>query len=391
MEEIIALAIGLIAGVISGIVPGIHSNTVAQFFDSVFKDPILLGIAIIAATSVQTVLSFLPSIFLCIPESSTLLSVLPGQRMLKEGKGLLAIQISSFSALIALLASIVLIPLFFILIPNLYSIIRPVMAPVLTLICIALILQEKEISKIWKALFVFSLAGIFGFILLSGPILNEPLFTTFVGLFALSNLITTAKNVEIPTQHQPRKIDIKDFLPIILVGVLLGSVADIFPVLNSSAQMATFGSILTGADPGKFLSLTMSISVSHSFSSLAALYTINKARTGSVALIQENQPGIELNIILMYMIVAVIGVAVASVLLIFLSKYFVKLINSVNLPVLNLIILLYLAAAVLLVDGIPGILVCIVATSIGILPILWGIRRTHTMGFLLIPALIYLW
>ena len=391
MEEIFALVLGLAAGIISGILPGIHSNTIAQFFDSLLSDPLILGIAIMAATSVHVVLSFLPSIFLCVPESSTVLSVLPGQRMLKEGRGLQAINISAFSALVAMILSLALLPLFFILIPFLYATIKPVMAPALTLICIGLLLQERELDKISKASFIFALSGIFGLLLLSSPILQEPLFTAFVGLFALSNLITTAKDTEIPKQDQPKPVAMMQLLPIVLVGVLLGSVADIFPALGSSAQMATFGSILTGADPGNFLSLTMSIGVSHMFTSMTALYTIDKARTGSVAIIRENQGIPEFNHIIIYFIVSAISVAIAVLSLLFLSKYFIKFVNSVNLKILNLIIILYLLAAVLLLDGFMGLFVGIVATAIGTLPIILGVRRTQVMGFLLLPALFYLW
>ena len=391
MQELIALVVGLITGTISGIIPGIHSNTIAQFFDSVISDPAFLGIAIISATSVYTVLSLLPSIFLCIPDSSTILSVLPGQRMLKEGKGLQAVNICAFSTIAALLISLALIPLFTFIIPSFYSVVRPVMAPALTIICAALILQEKKINKITGALLIFCLSGVFGLLLLSKPILQEPLFTSFIGLFALSNLITTAKNIELPKQSPPNKSPVFEFLPIILAGVLLGSVADIFPALGSSAQMATFGTILTGADSGKFLSLTTSVGISHTFSSIISLYTINKARTGSVAIIKESIGVPEFNTLILYFIVAVVSIAISVVLLLFLSKYFIKLVNSVNHKILNTILCLYLIAAILLVDGLAGLFVGIVATAIGILPIILGVRRTHVMGFLLVPALIYLW
>jgi putative membrane protein len=94
---------------------------------------------------------------------------------------------------------------------------------------------------------------------------------------------------------------------------------------------------------------------------------------------------------MIYFIVTAIGIAIATLGLLFFSKYFIKFINSVNLKILNVIIILYLIAAVLMVDGFIGLFVSIVATAIGTLPIFLGVRRTHTMGFLLIPTLIYLW
>ncbi|MEM2974569.1 MAG: tripartite tricarboxylate transporter permease, partial [Candidatus Micrarchaeia archaeon] len=252
---------------------------------------------------------------------------------------------------------------------------------------------EKRIDSIAKAAFIFLLSGAFGFVILSSSnlALHEPLFAVFIGMFSFSNLIMTAKNIKIPKQRPAEPMSISQFLPIILVGVLLGSVADIFPAIGSSAQMATFGSILTGADPGKFLSLTMSVGVSHIFSSMISLQTIDKARAGWIAIIRENDALPNINILFLYFAVAVTSIAVAILIMLFLSKYFVIFLASINLKILNIIILLYLLAAILITCGISGLFISIVATAIGILPITLGVRRTHTMGFLLVPTLILLW
>ena len=35
--------------------------------------------------------------------------------------------------------------------------------------------------------------------------------------------------------------------------------------------------------------------------------------------------------------------------------------------------------------GLPGLGICVVATGIGLIPVLWGSRRMNTMGVLLLP------
>ena len=44
---------------------------------------------------------------------------------------------------------------------------------------------------------------------------------------------------------------------------------------------------------------------------------------------------------------------------------------------------------VILFTGVFGLLVLIIATLIGLLPVEWGVRRSHCMGILLIPIILY--
>jgi putative membrane protein len=44
---------------------------------------------------------------------------------------------------------------------------------------------------------------------------------------------------------------------------------------------------------------------------------------------------------------------------------------------------------VFLFTGLLGLLILIVATFIGLLPVEWGVRRSHCMGVLLIPIILY--
>jgi len=48
-----------------------------------------------------------------------------------------------------------------------------------------------------------------------------------------------------------------------------------------------------------------------------------------------------------------------------------------------------IGALVLLFTGIMGPLILIIATFIGLIPIHWGVRRSHCMGVLLIPVILY--
>jgi len=48
--------------------------------------------------------------------------------------------------------------------------------------------------------------------------------------------------------------------------------------------------------------------------------------------------------------------------------------------------LIVLLAVVLGMTGAGGLLICAVATGIGLIPVLWGSRRMNCMGVLLLPV-----
>ena len=123
--------IGCGFGIFTGLIPGIHVNNVAHMVlvsqtliislatmlfgwaDPETKDILIIISSLIIGTVVtHTFLDFIPSVFLGAPDGDTALSVLPGHRMLMEGRGFEAVKCSatgSFGAMI--FALILLIPL----------------------------------------------------------------------------------------------------------------------------------------------------------------------------------------------------------------------------------------------------------------------------------------
>ncbi len=61
--------------------------------------------------------------------------------------------------------------------------------------------------------------------------------------------------------------------------------------------------------------------------------------------------------------------------------------SRIDVRVLNLGVLAYLACAVFLVSGAGGLLILATATAVGLLPPLLGIRRTHVMGLIIVPSI----
>ena len=84
---------GIILGMLGGLLPGIHSNTIISILSSVGLSGIDFAYVIIAVMASHQLFSFIPSIFFGIPEQGSVLSVLPGQRMVREGNGTLALKV----------------------------------------------------------------------------------------------------------------------------------------------------------------------------------------------------------------------------------------------------------------------------------------------------------
>src|SRR5665648_424560 len=104
--------VGFILGIISGLFPGIHTNNFALLLLALAPDaiemgilPIHIAIIILANSITHTFLDIIPSIYLGAPDADTALTVLPGHRMLLEGRGPEAVRLSALGSAGAIAAS----------------------------------------------------------------------------------------------------------------------------------------------------------------------------------------------------------------------------------------------------------------------------------------------
>ncbi|VVB73739.1 Tripartite tricarboxylate transporter TctA family protein [uncultured archaeon] len=392
---LIPLLVGILLGIVAGLLPGVHPNAISYLLGYMPADAMDLSIAIIASAAANNILSLIPAIFLFVPDTETVLSVLPGHNMVQLGLGRKAIVVCGWAALLSLLFLLIILPVSFAALPSAYSAIRPVLGPLLAALALFFLFEErsKGIGGLAKGAFVFLLAGALGVVVLDSPLLAEPLFPAFTGFFAFSSLLLSSGNASIPKQESwpsavPDKM--RALATVVLFGSLLGVAADLLPALGSPAQLATFGSPLMAGSPSMFLALTTSITVGHSANSLVALQTIGKGRIGATAMVNDliGQPSTGTTLVLLAAFF--IATAVSIALLFVLSDLFIRFIGKVDLRKVNVLLFIYLLAAVLYTGGVAGILVAATATAMGTLPPLLGVRRTHLMGFLIVPTILVL-
>jgi putative membrane protein len=157
--------LGTAAGVATGLTPGLHVNTVAAVvlasqallvsltagllaWASPSTDDLLLIVAALIIGNVvsHTFLDYIPTIFLGAPEGETALSVLPGHRMLLQGRGLDAVRLSARGSMVAALLSLLLILPFRLVMGspvNAYEDLRPYIHLLLVLVAALFIVAER--------------------------------------------------------------------------------------------------------------------------------------------------------------------------------------------------------------------------------------------------------
>ena len=123
--------------------------------------------------------------------------------------------------------------------------------------------------------------------------------------------------------------------------------------------------------------------------SLVSLYTINKARNGAVLAIRELLTAIDLNSLILFLGAILFAGGIAVFLALFLTRIFVKLIEKVNYSMLCVSVISLITILVFYFSSWMGILILIISTAIGIIPNIVNVKRSHSMGCLMLPVILF--
>jgi len=357
------------------------------------------------------VLNTIPSIFFGAPDDSTLFIVLPGQKYLMQQRGFEASVLTGVGGLGGLLVLLVLSPL----LPKVLPLVRTVVAPHLHWILGAVILfmlmsewpkgsdrGSSGLAKFldaWRSLgaglLTFVLSGILGFVLFYSSLVPtemafQNLLPAFVGLFAipwvLQNLISQAR---VPEQHVARSVDLSPTLIArgVGAGALGGLFAAFFPVVTGGIGGFLAGHATAQRDDRLFI-------VSQGASKL--IYYVGAFLFFFVPGLHLTRGGMAWMLSVIYTPhtpqiywVAVGAVllcgALAFLMLLWLSRVAIRLVSRVDYRWISAATLVLLVGIVLALTGWGGLFIALVATAIGLIPVMWGSRRMNCMGVLLLP------
>jgi len=394
-QIIIAILIGTFLGTITGLIPGIHINLLALLILSfsplalTITTPIILTVVIVAMAITHTFLDTIPSIFLGAPDPETALSVLPGHKMLLKGEGYSAVILTVMGSLSAIIISVALTPIILPIVEFLYPLIKTYISYILITASSFLILKEKK-SKLW-ALMIFLMAGTLGIASLNIPTIRNPLFPLLSGLFGTSMLVISIKeNTLIPKQNfNFPTIKKSKAYQAIAASFVSGSCCSFLPGLGPS-QAAIIGQQMTKniGDKG-FLILIGALNTINMILSFIALYSLNTARNGAIVIITSILKSFSKNHLILYLGTALIVAGIATILAIYISKTFSKIIPKLNYKILCALIILLIAILVFILSGPLGFLVLIIATFVGLIPQIKSVGKNHLMGCLILPVILY--
>jgi len=406
---------GIILGAISGLTPGLHVNNFATMLlatSSVLMSfgltPYHVASIILAAAIAQTFFDAIPAVFVGAPDSDTILTVLPGHRMMLEGRGIEAVRLSAIGSAGSIIAALVLVfPLSWIF--SKYNDLLMKYVGVL-LLAVAAFMSKAESGPViegqgslvhlkYKALAVLvfltsGLLGIFAFnheILFQSPLgmEPEPLLPLLSGLFGASSLIISLSSCTIipPQEDTGLHIPAGSLARSAFLGSLGGSVISWIPGLSPSiaAMAVRLGAPSTGEE---FLVSISGVNTANAIFSLVALYALGRPRSGAAAAIKE------LTVInfdlLIGMLVMIMLVGFASyIAAIGSARFFAGAISRMNYRRVCLGVLAGLTAMTLAFTGWFGLLIFFMSTVIGMISPLAGIRKTHAMGVLMLPLILH--
>ncbi len=394
VEFLLAILIGIIFGIFTGLTPGIHVNLITLILISsliglkIFP-AIILAVFITSLAITHTFLDFIPAVFLGAPEEDSFLSVLPGHKMLKEGKAHEAVILTLYGSLAALFIILVFTPIFIYLIPIIYNSTKIILPFILIFISLYLILRENDTLL---AFVIFSLAGILGYLSLNLPV-REPLLPLLTGLFGASAIIISLKNKFIPIEQEVipiRKIKIskKEFSKSILGSILSAPLCSFLPGIGSG-HAAVLGSEIFKQSQKGFLVLLGAINTIVMGLSFITIYSIERTRTGAAVAIKRLLAEITLQDLTMILITILISGIISFFIAINISKLSAKYITKINYQKLSILTLLILLIITIIFSNLLGIIIFLTATSLGIFTILSGARRINLMGCLLIPTILF--
>ena len=390
-EILFAIALGVIAGTFTGLVPGVHVNLVAVVLLSLsgfvlrFFGVESVACFIISMSVTHSFVSTIPSIFLGAPEPSSALSVLPGHRLLLEGKGLEAVKLTVVGSLFGLLISFV----FYLLFERIILFIYPVASLYIAeLLLIAGVFIVSRSDKPHKALFIYLVAGILGVLVLNSRISN-PLFPLLSGLFGVSTLIFSLKEKSVfPKQVDNNSTSVGFFksMKVSLFGAASGFITAILPGLGSSTAAGVASVFVRDSDARNFLVMIGSITTVNFFMSIAALNVLDRARNGAVIVVRElwSAPDVAI-LIAVAMISGGFSVFVAK----FCAQKFLKLMARINYVLVVKLVVLLIVVMTFLLSGFIGFFILLSSTLIGLYANISAQPRNAMMSCIMVPVMLF--
>lgn len=357
-------------------------------------------------------LNTLPSVLLAAPDESAMFTVLPGQKFLMQGRGYEAVIMTTLGGMVGLMALIFFVgPLAPRVLPLTRRVFRGHTHWILWVVITFMLMSEwpkggrlgrsgwAKFLDSWKTtgagLITFALAGLLGFILLfrtpiAPDVAFQNLMPAFVGLFAVPwLLLNICTNVQVPPQSMRigTRLQVDDVLRGGFAGVLGGGFASYFPVVTGGVGGLLAGHATALRNDRVFLVSQGASKLVYYVGGLMLFFVpgVHLKRGGGAAMVRSLiTPQSDFEYYLMLASMAVAGV-VALLLVTPLTRGVLWLIRCLGYRRISTSALVLIIGLVVAVTGVMGLAVMMVATGIGLMPVLYGSRRMNCLGVIMLP------
>ncbi len=350
----------------------------------------------------HALLEFIPSMFLGIPEEGTVLSVLPGHHLMLEGRGKEAIRLVALGGFGAIMVTILLLPLFALILPPLYGFMKPYIWIILVVVVIYMFIRlNRDLKSMAWSVVIFLFSGIMGWLMLNSPISSGvSLLCMFTGLFGVSTLLySLSESSTVPPQNSEHSLNIdSNILRGIFAGGLAGSILGFLPGMGPAQGSLLAQEISGGGDTGEnkdsFLVAMSGVNVSDALFSLIAIYLIGNPRSGIAVYVDKIIDVFNYEHLILYIFVSITAVSLALILCLKLGDVAGGYIQKLDYSRLSWLVIIFMSIIVMIFTLMEHanllfvLLVYATSVALGLLPHYLGLNKSNLMGVLIVPAIV---
>ncbi len=359
-----------------------------------------------------SILNTIPAILLSAPDESAMFTVLPGRKFFMQGHGIDGVMITTIGSAAGLIMLLVLLaPLATTVLPVVKQVLRPHTHWIIWTVITFMLMSEwpkgqpfgqaglKRFLDACKTtgvgLLTFLLAGILGFILFYSPTVAttaafQNLMPAFVGLFTIPWLLLNIVSAfQAPPQEQKPSISVDShtILKGSFAGALGGGFAAFFPVVTGGVGGLLAGHATALNDSKAFLISQGTSKLVYYVGALLLFFVpqLGMRRGGGAWIISGITTSYSHYEYYMALCAIAISGAIALLLVAPLTRLTLSAINKFRLRKISSVALATIIIIVGGTTGMAGLFILMVATGIGLLPILFGSRRMNCLGVILLP------
>ena len=411
----VAALAGALAGCVLALLPGLHVYSFAAL--ALLLIPLqndALAMAFLGALVGWATVNTVPMVFLRTTDEAQAMAVLPATRYLLQGRGAEAALLTGAGSLCAMLAIILLAPALDEIVRPLRAVLQPHLGWMLLAIIVFLLMGEwprhndlagspmGRLRSAWvylgAGLLTFCLSGLLGLALFyRNPMpvdaAYQGLMPAFTGLFAvpaLLQLMLSRGRVPQQTTLEMNAAPPQLLLRGAATGVAGGLFATLLPVVTGGIGGLLAGHATAQRDERAFMISLGASKAAYYIGSLMLLFLpgVTAARGGMASMIGSTY--VPYGWHSYWLAVAAVGLCGAmSFAFLWLTTHMAaRHAHRWRVQWIAAASLFILCALVMGFTGPAGVVVMIVATGIGLIPLLVGGRRLNCLGILLVPVLL---